>query len=365
MRSASWIALTAGLVLNAGLVAPQARSQDKQGVVPASASAPSTKSASKPILDRESVDGQTYVTLDNSLSRVFEGWEPNSLAELKAHEAQQAKVADLIQRVTVNVQQGPAQGSGVLIRGGYVLTAAHVGGKPGRSAMVVLSDGRRLKAKTLGMNRNVDAGMMKLEDPIPADLPYATMGTSASLKTGQWVIGAGHPGGWQQSRGTVIRVGRILNVLNDTLVTDCALIGGDSGGPLFNLRGELIGIHSRIGTDVDDNMHVPIDTFKKDSERLLAGDAWGVLPGYVPVIGVTGVKGETRAVVGEITRNGPAARAGVEKGDVVLKFDGQAIKTFDDLVQAVRATLPGDSVMIEIQRGENIMRLPVVVGVQE
>jgi serine protease Do len=359
------LALACGLAV---LVAPAwlspASAQDF--VVPAAAEAVAGERLSgKPVLDAATADGQTYVALDQSLTRVFEGWEPRSLAELKALESQQSKVADLIQAVTVNVQQGAAQGSGVLVKHGYVLTAAHVGGKPGKAATIVLSDGRRLKATTLGMNRNVDAGLLKIEDPLPASLPYATIGKSSALKVGQWVVGAGHPGGWQESRGAVIRVGRILSVLGDTLVSDCALIGGDSGGPLFNLRGELVGIHSRIGSEVIDNMHVPIDTFESDWKRLRAGEAWGVLPGYAPVIGVTGVEGQTRAVLGEVTRGGPAHRAGLASGDVILKYDGQPVATFEDLKEAVRSSLPGDHVMVEFQRGDRVLRLPLVVGVRE
>jgi S1-C subfamily serine protease len=215
------------------------------------------------------------------------------------------------------------------------------------------------------MNRNVDAGLLKIVDPKAKNLPYATLGKSSALKAGQWVIGSGHPGGWVSGRGAVIRVGRVLSVLSDTIISDVALIGGDSGGPLFNLRGELIGIHSRIGTDVVDNMHVPIDTFESDWDRLRDGQAWGVLPGYAPVIGVSGQKGETRAIIGDVTEDGPAFKVGIQPGDIVRKFDGQEIETFEDLQNAVRATLPGDTVKIEIQRGDQILRLPIVIGLAE
>lgn len=347
--STAWAQLAAGPA-----AAPRATA------APGSIQAGQQRRASKPV-----VDGQTYVALDHTLDHVYNGWAPQTLEELRALEAQQSKVAAAIQKVTVNVRQGVAQGSGVLIRDGYVLTAAHVGGKPKRSATVVLSDGTELKAEVLGMNRNVDAGLLKIVDSKAKDLPYATLGKSDALKAGQWVIGAGHPGGWVSGRGAVIRVGRILSVLSDTIISDVALIGGDSGGPLFNLRGELVGIHSRIGTDVVDNMHVPVDTFESDWKRLRSGEAWGVLPGYAPVIGVSGKKGETRAIVGEVTKNGPAYKVGIQPGDIVLVFDGQQIETFEDLQNAVRATLPGDTVRMKIQRGDRELWLPIIVGIAE
>ncbi len=196
-------------------------------------------------------------------------------------ERQQEKVASEITKVTVNVQQGLAQGSGVIITpDGYVFTAAHVAGKPGKEATITLSDGRKVRARTLGSNRDMDAGLLQIIERTGRPWPHASLGSSADLKPGQWVIASGHPGGWIEDRGAVIRVGRVLQKMNSTLVTDCALIGGDSGGPLFDLNGRLIGIHSRIGTETVDNMHVPIDVYRTHWDRMAASQAWGSLPGF-------------------------------------------------------------------------------------
>jgi len=323
-------------------------------------------------LDR-STDGATYVALASGLQSVFSGREPSTLQELKALELQQSRVAQAIERVTVNVQQGSAQGSGVIITAdGYVLTAAHVAGDKDRDAVVILNDGTRLAARTLGLNRDKDAGLLKIKESSLGPLPYATIGRSSDLQVGQWCIASGHPGGWKPERGAVIRVGRVLKLSKGkadreahTLFSDCALIGGDSGGPLFTLEGRLIGIHSRIGTDVEDNMHVPIDVFAASWDRMVNREVWGMLPGYQPVIGVEGTREGARPEIAKVVPNGPAHKAGLQAGDVILSCDGVAITTFDELRHYVERTMPGDVIVVKLRRGEQILQLPITVGVRE
>jgi len=314
--------------------------------------------------------GMTYVAMSQDLRRLGDGKEPSTLAELRQLELQQSRVAEAIKMVTVNVQQGAAQGSGVIITAdGYVLTAAHVAGGPGRTAWIIMNDGSRVRAETLGMNRNKDAGLIRIVDQSKPSWPYATLGRSAELKIGQWCIGAGHPGGWQPERGTVIRVGRIQKMSPHrrdahTLFTDCALIGGDSGGPLFTLDGKLIAIHSRIGTDITENMHVPIDVFKDSWDRMASKEAWGVLPGFEPPY--IGVKGngdlQAAAVITAVDDGGPAQLSDVQPGDLVLSVDDQPIRTFQELVDAIAGYSPGDTVVLKMRRGDSIIQRPVTVG---
>ena len=115
--------------------------------------------------------------------------------------------------------------------------------------------------------------------------PALEMGNSADLKVGQWVIAIGHPGGFRENRTPVVRVGRILFVSSFVIRTDCTLVGGDSGGPLFDMQGRVIGIHSRIGgLAISENMHVPVDTFREEWARLAAGESYGKDIGQMPTV---------------------------------------------------------------------------------
>ena len=354
-----WLALTVLLTVGSSAVGQEAISEQQ-------------RSSAKPILESSTrtPSGETFVALAKGLEEVFSGREPTTLSELRALEAQQSRVAKSIEQVTVNVQQGTAQGSGVIITpDGYVLTAAHVAGGANRDAWVILSDGRRVRARTLGMNRDKDAGLLKIIEEHDKPWPHATLGKSSNLELGQWCVAAGHPGGWKPERGAVIRVGRILSIDKrrgereaNTLFTDCALIGGDSGGPLFTLQGELIGIHSRIGTEVVDNMHVPIDVFAKSWDRMVQKEVWGVLPGYQPVIGVVGEKSSDRAIIASVLDNSPAQAAGIVPGDEVLKIDNRKITTFEELRLAVKNSTPGDILTLTVMRDGQVIRLPVTVG---
>ncbi|TWU55348.1 putative serine protease HhoA precursor [Rubripirellula reticaptiva] len=310
--------------------------------------------------------GGTLVSVPGELqSLLSSGGVPSSVAQLRLMETQQTKVSKLADSCTVSVQIGPAQGCGVIItESGFILTAAHVAMRPNKLAMVTMSDGRTVRATTLGMNRNVDAGLMKIEPNQNGGRPWphASLGTSKDLVAGMWCIATGHPGGYDPERSTVTRVGRILRVREGAIETDCALIGGDSGGPLFDLSGRLIAVHSRIGNDVAENLHVPIDFYGTSWDRMRQNDAWGFLPGFRPVLGVTGSPSLTRAVI-EIVRTGsPAEEAGMQVGDIIEQFGDVVISDFASLKSAVADTMPGERVSVWLNRSNDRIRVSVEVG---
>ena len=304
----------------------------------------------------------TDVGLTTSLVSLLEkGGVPATIEQLRDLETQQRKVAAAVVDCTVSVKIGPAQGCGVIItESGYILTAAHVAMRPGKTAEITLSNGRVVLATTLGMNRNVDAGLIKI-NPNQNGVqpwPHATLGSSKHLVPGMWCIATGHPGGYDQRRGPVTRVGRILAVRASSIVTDCALIGGDSGGPLFDIAGRLIAIHSRIGNDVADNLHVPIDHYANSWVRMQQSESWGFLPGFRPVIGVRGSKSAPTAEIDEVTDGSPAHQAGLRPGDVIEEFGGKPITDFESLKEAVADTMPGERVRLLVNRdGDRLFKI--------
>jgi serine protease Do len=287
---------------------------------------------------------------------------PVNVPDLKNLEKQVKVVVEKVTPATVGLVVGGASGSGVIIsEDGYVLTAGHVSGKPGQEVTVIFPDGKTVKAKSLGMNKAIDSGLIKITDE--GKYPFCEMGKSAPLKKGQWVISIGHPGGFKKGRTPPVRLGRIQE-LSDMLVrTDCTLVGGDSGGPLFDLDGKVIGIHSRIGGTISTNIHVPVDTYRDTWDRLAAGDVGGIRGFSTPEPPYLGLTFGEKTQVDKIDADSPAAKAGFKEKDVVLKFDGAKVETLDELKAVLGKKKPGDEVSVEVRRGEKeMLTLKIVLG---
>jgi serine protease Do len=295
------------------------------------------------------------------LPAAFDKPAPENVEDLKAIQQQVKKVLEKVIPCTVGVRIGAAQGSGVIVsKDGYVLTAGHVSGTPGRDCTLVFQDGKTVKAKTLGANRGIDSGMIKIVEE--KEWPFLEMGKSADLKPGQWVIATGHPGGFKTGRSPVVRLGRILSNNKSSVTTDCTLVGGDSGGPLFDMYGKVIGIHSRIGMTITSNVHVPVDTYRETWDALVKGEELNGSNPNQPYLGVQGDPDAKDCTITEVLQGSPAEKAGIKPKDIVTMFDGQKIEKFDDLGNLIRKKKPGDEVAVDILRGEEKLTLKVKLG---
>ena len=262
---------------------------------------------------------------------------PQSISDLRAIEDHIAELFPRVQPVTVGVQVGPAFGSGVVVSDrGLVMTAGHVSGKPGQKAKIIFANGREYSGRTLGQNRNVDTGLIQIDGSY-VDWPHAEIAPDNSARTGDWVLTLGHPGGVIPGRAVVPRLGRIISAEKLFLQTDCELVGGDSGGPMFDMQGRVIAINSRIGSDTDWNLHVPVAKFRSDWDRLIAGESFIEPTGAM--LGLRTRDSRQGVVVEKVFDDLPAARSRIRKGDVLRTFQGELIRDEDHLKELV-ATQP-------------------------
>ncbi len=297
----------------------------------------------------------------SSVQRSLNKPAPEGTADLRALETQVRQVVDRLIAATVSVQLGSTQGSGVIVtRDGYVLTAAHVIGAPGRDVSVVLADGRRVEAKSLGLNSNSDAGLLKISDV--GEFPFVEMSNLNDLKVGDWCLALGHPGGYESGRPPVVRMGRIVNIRELVLQTDCTLVGGDSGGPLFDLDGHVIGVHSRIGAPTTLNLHVPMRAFTNNWERFVHSEHIDASSSAQrALLGIDGQDDPQGARVTAVFPKWPADVAGLKTGDIVTKIDGSAIHNFAELKKILGGKQPGETVKIGFRRGEESLERPAVL----
>lgn len=158
-------------------------------------------------------------------------------------------------------------GSGVIVsKDGWVLTASHVCVSPGRQIQVRLSNGVMWPAKTFGVDRQKDTGMVKLlGDHV---WPFVKVKKQIPVQPGDWCVVMGYPWDTERLKTPAVRLGRVTAVSQNRIVTDVPIIGGDSGGPVFNSAGDLLAINSRIRLDVNQNIHIPVATFTEQFDVL-------------------------------------------------------------------------------------------------
>ena len=263
-------------------------------------------------------------------------------------------------------------GSGFIISGdGYILTNDHV--VEGADEITVkLSDGREFSGEVRGLDPKLDLALIKIE--AGEDLPVAGLGESDGIKVGEWVMAIGNPFGLEQTVtvGIVSAKGRVIGAgpYDDFIQTDASINPGNSGGPLFNMEGEVIGINTAIiagGQGI--GFAIPVNMAKQIIPQLR--DDGHVTRGW---LGVTvqalskeladsfGLESTHGALVNEVIKDSPAAEAGLQRGDIILTFDGQGIKELNDLPQLVAATAVDKTVKVEIFRGDKKREVKVKIG---
>lgn len=272
------------------------------------------------------------------------------------------------QAATVAIELKDGSGSGVIVSAdGLVLTAAHVSMGVNKKVTVVMEDGTRHAARTLGLVADTDAAMLRITDE--GEYPFVEIDRTNSTLLGDWVFALGHSGGFDKARGLVARLGRLVRIANNTVQSDCTLIGGDSGGPLFDLEGRLIAIHSRVGTTLQVNNHVPIKEFITHWDQMLAGEFIGEGPfaqkpekgkGFLGVAteshdggGLTVIK------VGDRTA---AQEAGIEAGNVLLSLNGTPLENREQFRALLKEMAPGDEVTLEVDKNGNKETLTIELG---
>lgn len=294
-----------------------------------------------------------------------------TLQDLIKLEAKVEAVAAKVMPATVALlsERTGASGSGVVTTAdGLVLTAAHVV-QGAAELLVVFPDGKQVPGKVLGANYSKDIAMVQITAKGP--WPFVERGTSKHLEAGDWVIGLGHSAGFDPDRTPPVRFGRVISKgPGNFLTTDCTLIGGDSGGPLFDLDGRIVGIHSNIGASLINNNHAGIDGFRDDWDRLLAGEGWGRLSlnpfanPEMPVLGIEmGLAQRVRGVPVEmVVPRSPAAAAGVRTGDLIVAVDRSEIRNGNELLQVLAKKQAGEVVKLGVVRDDKNLEFKVTLA---
>ena len=269
-----------------------------------------------------------------------------------------------------------SRGSGVIIDGdrGFILTNEHVIAKSG-TITVVLKDGREFSADIIGADPESDLAVLQIKSDEP--LPAVPMGDSRDIMIGETVIAIGNPFGFSNSvtTGVISAVNRSVRAENriyhDFLQTDASINPGNSGGPLLNINGDLIGINTAIYAKAEGiGFAIPINTAKKIVSDLISYGqvihAWiGVtvqnidqrLARYLELPSDEGI------VVKDIEQTGPAAKAGIKEGDVILAIGDQKIQSVSDYEYAMRGRSEGETIEVRLRRNRKEKDISVEAGI--
>jgi serine protease Do len=263
-------------------------------------------------------------------------------------------------------------GSGVIIsQDGYILTNNHVV-EGAQEVNVTMADKQTYKAQVVGRDPKTDLAVVKID--AKTALPVAALGNSTDIKVGDWVVAIGNPFGLGHTvtAGIVSAKGRVIGAgpYDDFIQTDAPINPGNSGGPLFNIQGEMVGVNTAIvaaGQGI--GFAIPIDLTKPLIPQLVKSG--GVTRGYIGV-GIQSITPDLAkamkldkdqgALVSELVEGGPAALAGIQRGDVIVAFNGEPVQDSHALPALVAKTPIGEKVTVTLQRQGKTQEVPVTVG---
>jgi serine protease Do len=283
-----------------------------------------------------------------------------TVSQMKEMEMKVKKVVAVNMPAVVSLigEKVPGAGSGVVVTAdGLILTAGHVT-YGNDSMMVVFPDGKQAKCKVLGADYTRDVGLAKIIEP--GKYAFAELGDSDKLDITTIVIALGHPGGYDVRRTPPARIGRIsAKNMGGFLVSDCTLVGGDSGGPLFDLDGKVVGIHSSISESLSFNRDAPVNAAKVSWDKMLEGKSWGKVPGDrtgrrsvgKAVLGAVFETASSAPVLKEVQPRSPLAAAGLKAGDVILRLGGDEMPTGEAVAAKLAKSKSGDRLELAYRRG--------------
>ena len=265
-------------------------------------------------------------------------------------------------------------GSGFIITAdGYVLTNAHVVADA-KEVVVKLTDKREFKAKVMGVDRKTDVGLIKIE---ASNLPVVRMGSPAETKVGEWVVAIGSPFGFENTVTAGIVSAKSRELPDEAYVpfiqTDVAVNPGNSGGPLFNMKGEVIGINSQIYSQSGGyqglSFAVPIDIalnvkdqLQKDGKVTRGKIGVGIQSVTQELAESFGLKNTQGALIGSVEKGGPGDKAGLKPGDVVLALNGKKIEKSVDLPRLVGQMKPNDRAMLSVWHDGKEKEISLALG---
>ena len=271
-------------------------------------------------------------------------------------------------------RQSAARGTGFFISSdGYILTNNHIVEKATKVTITTLQE-KQFKARIVGLDPETDLALLKVEDK---DLPFVQLGDSEALKVGEWVLAVGNPLGFTHTvtAGIVSAKGRLLYLpdqpYEDFIQTDAAINRGNSGGPLVNMVGEVIGINSMIWTPTGVNIGIGFAISSKLAKNVVQQlkNNGRVIRGWigVSILPVTKdmekvLKTDKGALINGVTPDLPAAKAGLKRWDVIVNIDGEPISSNKDLMFKIADTKPGTKVNFGIIRDGKAKTIAVKIG---